>query len=54
MLHWWLLPALVILFLAVVAFYVSVMCSGGSGIRTEGRTLLDKPIEDDDSTSPLL
>ena len=51
MLHWWLLPALVILFMAIVVFYVSIKCAGGSGVRTDGRTLLDKPVEEDDSPS---
>lgn len=47
MLHWWLIPLLVVLGLVLWSFYSVVKHQGGPGIRTEGRTLLDKP--DDDS-----
>ena len=47
MLHWWLIPALVILGLVIVVFYLTVKFTGGTGIRTEGRTVVDKPQEED-------
>jgi hypothetical protein len=46
MLHVWLIPALVILLIVLVIFYLVVKCQGGSGARTEGRTLVDKPDEE--------
>lgn len=48
MLHIWLIPALVLLFLVLVGFYLLIKFRGGSGVRTDGRTLLDKP--DDNPT----
>ena len=45
MLHVWLIPALILFALVVLAFYLVVRHQGGSGVRTEGRTLLDKPDE---------
>ena len=50
-LHFWLIPALVILFLAVGLFYLLVRFTGGSGVRTDGRTVVDKPVEDNDHLS---
>jgi hypothetical protein len=46
MLHWWLVPVLVALVVALWAFYTILKNQGGSGVRTEGRTLVDKPDED--------
>lgn len=46
MLHLWLIPLLVALTVALWAFYVLMKHSGGSGVRTEGRTLVDKPDEE--------
>lgn len=43
MLHVWLIPIVVILLVAVAAFYLALKARGGSGVRTEGRTLTDKP-----------
>jgi hypothetical protein len=51
MLHWWLLPGLAILVIAVAAFYLTVRLTGGSGVRTDGRTMVDKPDEDENSPS---
>ena len=48
MLHVWLIPAVVILVLALGIFYLAIRAKGGSGVRTEGRTVVDKPGEDDD------
>ena len=49
MLHVWLIPALILFALVVLGFYLVVRIQGGSGVRTEGRTLLDKP---DDEIPP--
>jgi hypothetical protein len=49
-LHFWLIPALVILAVCLSAFYLIVRFTGGTGVRTEGRTLVDKPGEDEDRT----
>ena len=46
MLHWWLIPLLVAMFVLLWAFYMVLKHSGGSGVRTEGRTLVDKPDEE--------
>jgi hypothetical protein len=46
MLHWWLIPLLVVLALVLWGFYGAVKNQGGPGIRTEGRTLVDKPDDD--------
>jgi hypothetical protein len=48
MLHVWLVPALVILLVVIAAFYVLLKVRGGSGVRTEGRTLMDKPEAEED------
>jgi hypothetical protein len=47
MLHVWLLPALAILVLVLAAFYLIVKFSGGTGVRSNGRTLVDKPDDED-------
>jgi hypothetical protein len=46
MLHWWLIPLLVLVGLVLWAFYAVIRTQGGTGIRTEGRTLVDKSDED--------
>ena len=46
MLHVWLIPVLLILLAVLGIFYLVVKNHGGSGARTEGRTLVDKPDED--------
>jgi len=48
MLHIWLIPAVVILAMALVSFYLVVKASGGSGVRSDGRTLMDKPEAEED------
>jgi hypothetical protein len=50
MLHWWLLPLLVILVMVLWSFYFLLKHQGGTGIRTEGRTLVDKP---EDESPPI-
>lgn len=46
MLHWWLIPALLVLVALLWSFYVLIKYQGGPGVRTEGRTLVDKPDEE--------
>lgn len=48
MLHLWLVPALLILLVILVAFYSVVKFTGGGGVRTTGRTLMDKPEAEED------
>lgn len=43
MLHVWLIPALVIVGLILLGFYLVVKLTGGTGVRTDGRALMDKP-----------
>ena len=47
MLHLWLIPALVLLMVIVAILYLTVRAKGGSGVRTEGRTVHDQPMEED-------
>jgi hypothetical protein len=49
MLDVWLLPALAILVVVLVAFYLIVKFTGGTGVRTEGRTLVHKPDDEEHS-----
>ena len=51
MLHVWLVPVLAIFAGAVGLFYLTMKFTGGSGVRTDGRTLVDKPVEDDNPPS---
>ncbi len=46
MLDYWLIPAVIVLVVVLWAFYLLIRNQGGPGVRTEGRTLLDKPDED--------
>jgi hypothetical protein len=48
MLHVWLIPALVVLVVAVILFYLVLKAAGGSGARTDGRTVVDKPMQEED------
>ncbi|HSU56660.1 MAG TPA: hypothetical protein VLT36_21550 [Candidatus Dormibacteraeota bacterium] len=47
MLHIWLIPALIVLAIVLGGFYLVIKGSGGSGVRTSGRTVVDKPFEDE-------
>jgi magnesium-transporting ATPase (P-type) len=47
MLHVWLVPAMLLLSGAVWVFYLAMKFTGGSGVRTEGRTMVDKPVEEE-------
>jgi len=46
MLHIWLIPVLLVFVVIIAAFYLLLKFKGGSGARTEGRTLVDKPDEE--------
>jgi hypothetical protein len=46
MLHVWLIPLMVALSVLLWALYLLVKHQGGPGVRTEGRTLVDKPDEE--------
>ncbi len=50
MLHWWLIPVLVFVALLLWGFYLVVRARGGPGVRSDGRTLVDKP---DDEGPPF-
>lgn len=47
MLHIWLIPALILLVVIIAFLYLAIRAKGGTGIRTEGKTLHDQPTEDD-------
>ena len=46
-LHFWLIPLLILMVLIVGGFYLAIKFSGGTGIRTDGRTIVDKHVDDD-------
>lgn len=46
MLHVWLVPVLILLLVLLLSFYLLIKFRGGTGVRTDGRTLLDKPEEE--------
>ena len=50
-LHLWLIPFLALLAAGIVGFYVTLRFTGGSGVRTEGRTLVHKPDDEDQTPS---
>ena len=50
-LHLWVIPVLMLMVLVVGAFYVAIKFSGGSGIRTDGRTIVDKHTDDEPPSS---
>jgi hypothetical protein len=50
-LHLWVIPVLILMVLIVGAFYVAIKFSGGSGIRTDGRTIVDKHTDDEPPSS---
>ena len=43
MLHVWLIPVLLFFLAVLFCFYLLIKFRGGSGVRTTGRTLVDKP-----------
>ncbi len=48
MLHVWLVPAVVVLALVLLGFYLVVKYKGGAGVRTDGKTVVDKPLAEED------
>jgi hypothetical protein len=48
-LHFWLLPLMAILSVSVWIFYMAIRYTGGPGVRSDGRTVVDKPVHDDNS-----
>ena len=48
MLHVWLIPVLVVLAVALIVFYLVVKLKGGTGVRSDGRTLMDRPEPEED------
>jgi hypothetical protein len=48
MLHVWLIPLLVIFLVVLAGFYLLIRSQGGTGVRTDGKTVVDKPgVEED-------
>ncbi len=48
MLHVWLIPAIMVLAAITWLFYLVIKHRGGTGLRTEGRTVVHKPMDEDD------
>ncbi len=46
MLHVWLVPVLIIFGAVLLIFFLVIKSRGGTGVRTEGRTVVDKPDEE--------
>jgi hypothetical protein len=51
-LHFWLIPLLLVTVALLTIFYLVVKHTGGSGVRTEGRTVIDKPRHEESTTHP--
>jgi len=47
MLHFWLIPVLIVLIFIVALLYLAVRAKGGDGVRREGRIVHDQPTEED-------
>ena len=41
--EFWLIPALAMIIAAVAIFYMVIRNTGGSGARSDGQTIVDKP-----------
>ncbi len=48
MLHLWLVPTLVVLAVVLCGFYLLMKYKGGTGVRTQGKTVVDEPREEHD------
>jgi hypothetical protein len=46
------MPIVLVAFVAIAGFYLVVRFGGGSGERTEGRTLVDEPEEEEEAETP--
>ena len=51
MLHIWLIPALIVVVVVLAVFYLLIKVTGGSGVRTSGKTVVDKP-QDEENMPP--
>jgi hypothetical protein len=50
--YFWLIPFLVAVVVGIWVFYRKVMREGGSGVRTTGKVLFDKPGREPDNLPP--
>ena len=48
MLDVWLIPALIVLAVVILSFFLVIRTHGGTGVRTDGRTIVHKPMQEDD------
>ena len=46
-LHFWLIPLLILMVLIVGGFYLAIKFTGGTGTRTDGRIIVDKRVDDE-------
>jgi hypothetical protein len=44
--YWWVIPMFFALVVLLWSFYELIKHQGGTGVRTDGRTLVDKPDEE--------
>jgi hypothetical protein len=51
-LHFWLIPTLGVLVIAIWLFYSIVKRTGGPGVRTDGRTVVHKTEHDEENLPP--
>ena len=51
-LHFWLIPTVGVLVLAIGLFYLIVKRTGGVGVRGEGRTVVHKAEHDEENLPP--
>ena len=51
-LHFWLIPVIIVLVIAISLFYFIVKRSGGAGVRTDGRTVVHKSEHDEEDLPP--
>jgi hypothetical protein len=43
----WVVPSLAVLAIAVWLFYSAIKNKAGAGVRTDGHTVVDKPVNDE-------
>lgn len=48
MLHVWLAPVVLVIVVGMAGFYLLIRFYGGSGVRTEGKTVVHKPLAEED------
>ena len=44
--EFWLIPVLAMVVAAVAIFYMVIRHQGGSGVRSDGQTVIDKPVRE--------